>query len=78
MPIASNFNHLILSKDSIHLFPAIVISLLIIVGAWYINRILQKASDIFSLKHNIEQTLVKAIANLTYLFVYSLAARLFL
>lgn len=78
MPAASSFNHFVLSKDSIHLFPAIVISVLIIVGAWYINRILQKTIEAFSQKHNLEQTLVKAIANLTYLFVYSLAATLFL
>lgn len=72
------YNHLVLSKDSIHLVPAIVISLLIIIAAWYINRLLQKAIVIMSKNHNLELTLVKAIQNLTYLFIYSLAATLFL
>jgi small conductance mechanosensitive channel len=78
MAAASNYNHFVLSKDSIHLFPAVIISILIILGAWYINRLLQKGIETFSKKHNLEQTLVKAISNLTYLFVYCLAATLFL
>ena len=78
MPAQTAHNHLILSKDSIHIIPAIIISLLIIVGAWYINRLLQRAILVLSQKNNLEQTLVKAVSNLTYLFIYSLAATLFL
>ncbi len=78
MPINTVHNHLVLSKDSIHLFPAIIISIVIILSAWYINRFLQKAIVNISQKHNLEQTLVKAVANLTYLFIYALAATLFL
>ena len=36
-------NHLVLSKHSVHIIPAVIISIFIIFGTWYINRLLQKA-----------------------------------
>jgi small-conductance mechanosensitive channel len=78
MPAQTAYNHFIFSKDSIQLVPAVIISLLIIVGAWYINRFLQKTIVTVSQQNNLEETLVKAISNLSYLFIYALAAMLFL
>jgi len=71
-------NHFILSKHSVHVIPAIVISILIILGAWYINRIAQKAIVKIGDSHDLEKTLIKAIQNLTYLFIYSVSVTLFL
>lgn len=73
-----NYNPFVLSKHSIHLGPAIVISLLIIFGTWYVNRLLQKAILRKSQSHGLEDKLVKAIQDLTYICVYSLGATLFL
>lgn len=78
MPINTVQNNLVLSKDSIHLLPATIISIVIVLSAWYLNRFVQQAIVTISQKNNLEQTLVKAVSNLTYLFIYALAATLFL
>ena len=71
-------NHMILSKHSVHLVTAIIISIAIFVSAWYINRFLQRSILQISEKNNLEQTLVKAIQKLMYIIIYTLAAILFL
>ncbi len=71
-------NPYVLSKHSIHIIPAAIISVLIIFSAWYINRIVQSMITKHATQHNLEQTLIKAIQNLTYIFIYALAATLFL
>jgi small-conductance mechanosensitive channel len=75
---SSSYNHYTLSKDSIHIFPAIIISLMIIAGTWYINRLAQKSIEKLTKTHDLELTLVKAIQNLTCIVLYSLGATLFL
>ena len=78
MNIAPSYNHLMLSKDSIHIIPALIISLIIFIGTWYLNRFLQKAIIKLGHQHKLEETLIKAVQNLTYIFIYSVGATLFL
>ncbi len=75
---AQAHNPFVLSKHSIHIIPAIIIGILIIIGTWYINRFLQKAIVKAGQKHTLEATLIKAIQNLTYIFIYALGITLFL
>jgi small conductance mechanosensitive channel len=75
---APTHNHLVLSKHSVHLLPAAIISILIIFGTLYLNRILQKTIKKLGETHNLEATLIKAIQNLTYICIYSVGATLFL
>ena len=71
-------NHFVLSKHSIHIVPAIIISIIIIFGAWYLNRLLQKAIIKAGETHNLEEQLISAVQKLTQIFVYSVGVTLFL
>lgn len=71
-------NHFVLSKHSIHIVPAIIISIIIIFGSWYLNRLLQKSIIKTGENLNLEEQLINAIQKLTQLFIYSVGATLFL
>ncbi len=71
-------NHFVLSKHSVHIVPAIFISILIIFGTWYLNRLLQKAIIKNGTTHGLEDKLIKALQSLTYICIYSVGATLFL
>ncbi len=73
-----SYNHFVLSKDSIHIIPAAIIGILILLVTWYLNRLLQKAIVKHGVTHKLEATLIKAIQNLTYIAIYSLGITLFL
>ena len=74
---AAAHNHFVLSRHSIHIVPAMIISVLIIIGTWYLNRILQRTIVKLGQTHNLEEKLIKAIQNLTYIFIYSVGITLF-
>ena len=78
MDLQAIYNPFVLSKNSIHLVPATIISLLIIFITWYGNRLLQKAIIKNGIKHNLEATLIEAIQYITKIATYSLGTTLFL
>ncbi|MDP3787712.1 MAG: mechanosensitive ion channel [Candidatus Chromulinivorax sp.] len=78
MNSTQTYNHFVLSKHSVHIFPAAIISILIIFATWYINRLLQKAILKKGKILALEEKLVKAIQDLVHIFIYSVGATLFL
>lgn len=74
----SFYHEFVLSKNSVQLVPAIIISICIIIVTWYCNRIIQKLVVKVSKDYQLEDVLIQAIQNLTYWFVYAIGATLFL
>jgi|GEM_PF-1376325 len=68
----------ILKEHSIHIIPATIISALILIGTWHINRLLQNLIKRLSTKHKIEEKLIKAIGHTTHIAIYSIGIILFL
>lgn len=54
------------------------ISFFLIIGTWYINRLLQKSIVHFCHSRNLEQTLIRAIQHVVYIFIYGVGAALLL
>ncbi|MBV8660915.1 MAG: mechanosensitive ion channel [Candidatus Dependentiae bacterium] len=75
---AIQHNHFILSRHSIHIVPAMIIGVLIIIGTWYLNRVLQRTIIRVGQTNKLEEKLIKAIQKLTHIFIYSVGATLFL
>lgn len=67
---------MVLSKHSIHIIPAAIISMLILVFAYLLNRMLQKAIKKFGESNKLEIQLINAIRTLTRVFIYSISATL--
>lgn len=75
---AASYNHFVLSKDSIHIVPAIGISIFIIIATWYVNRLFQKMIIKLGVDNNLEEKLIKAFQHLMHIFIYSVGLTLFL
>jgi len=73
-----SYHPFILSKDSIHIVPAIIISIIIIIATWYCNRLLQKMIVKVCKTQQIEETVIKAVQNFIAIFIYSIGSILFL
>ena len=67
---------MMLSKNEIHIIPAIIISIIILLTTYYINRILQRMTNNLAKAHNLERQLVEAIEIFTRFFVYSIGITL--
>ncbi|MBP6869897.1 mechanosensitive ion channel [Candidatus Babeliales bacterium] len=78
MNSAMLYSYFILSKDSIHIIPALIIGFIIIAATWYLNQLLQKTILQLEKSHNLEHTLIKACQNIVYIFVYAVGTTLFL
>jgi len=78
MNTPESYNHLMLSKHSIHLQTAFIISCIIIFFAWYLHKISKKQIVHISKAHDIEPKLVQAVLTITKIFIYSVAGSLLL
>ncbi len=78
MNIQNSYNPFILSKNSIHIFPATCIGILILFVTWYFNKHVQKTIVKHANIHKLESTLIEAIQYLTRIIIYSLGITLFL
>jgi len=73
-----NPSHLILSKNSIHIYTAITLSLIIFFITWHLNNFLQKLIIKIGNSRNLDLKLIKALSDLIKIFIYSIGTMLFL
>lgn len=71
-------NPFILSKHSVHIIPALCISIIILIVGWYINRLVKKIILQVGKEHNLEDLLIDAIQKLAYMIIYALTITLVL
>lgn len=62
---------MMLTKNSIHIIPAIIISCIILVITFYVNRFLQKTIVELGKKHEIAPQIINAIRLVSKFFIYS-------
>jgi len=67
---------MILSRHSIHIFPAVIISICLVFITILINRMLQKTIKRLGNTHDLEIQLIEAIQQLSRIFVYSIGITL--
>lgn len=69
---------MVLSKHSIHILPAAIISIIIIIISYLLNRILQKSIIKLGQKHNLAVQIIRALKFLTRYFILLIATILIL
>lgn len=67
---------MMLSKHSMPIVPAIIISISLLVISFFINRMLQKTIKRLGQTHDLEIQLIQAVQHLSRIFVYSIGITL--
>lgn len=67
---------MILSKNEIHIIPALLLSVIIMILAYFLNKMLQKTIKKIGEKNKLEIQLIQAIQILTRAFIYSMSITL--
>ena len=63
---------MILSKNEIHIIPAIIISIVILLLTYYVNRLLQRMILKWNTAQNLDKQITQALSILVKFFTYSI------